>query len=469
MKKEDEIHRMEPPKKLFGTSGIRGVFGKDLTLEKILEIGVSIGTFYNERGKAIVGWDCRTSSLAITSILTGALLSSGINVEKGGLVTTPAFQKYLQDHKDYDFGVIVTASHNPPEYNGLKLIGRGGLEEEQSKEEKIQKILEEKKFRRIEWNKIGSLTTNNEIPTHYANSLYKHLTEKSKKKKYKIVFDYANCASIKTIPIFLQKLINVKYISLNSDIDGMFRNRPSEPRPENILETRSIVEKIGADFGVAFDGDGDRALIVDEMGNAWWGDAVGTLIAKYLLDYDIPIVSVVTPVTSSSLVEIILEPLGVKIYRTKVGAKNIVYKMRKVGAVIGFEENGGVIFAPHVFTRDGGITTVLIMNILSFYNKKLSKLFQDFPKLFQLKDKIRITDKIKVNDVLIQAEDKLAKDAYRIEKIDGIKIFYDIDKWILIRPSGTEPVIRIFVEAHSSEEANHLIKIAEDTILNLLK
>ena len=456
-------------RKLFGTSGVRGVFGEDLTLEKILEIGLSIGAFYDEGGKAMMGWDCRTSSLAITSILTGALLSSGIDVEKGGLVTTPAFQKYLQDHKDYDFGVIVTASHNPPEYNGLKLIGRGGLEEGEPKEEKIQKILEEKKFRFIEWSKIGSLTTNNEIPSYYANSLYKHLTEKSREKRYKIVFDYANCASVKTIPIFLQKLFNVKYISLNSNIDGRFRNRPSEPRPENILETRSIVKKIGADFGVAFDGDGDRALIVDETGNAWWGDAIGTLIARYLLDYDIPVVSVVTPVTSSSLVEIILEPLGVKVYRTKVGAKNIVYKMRRVGAVIGFEENGGVIFAPHVFTRDGGITTVLIMNILSFYNKKLSKLLQDFPKLFQLKDKIRITDEAKVEDILARAEDKLSKNAYKIDKIDGIKIFYDIDKWILIRPSGTEPLIRIFVEASSSEDANHLVKIAKDTISNYLK
>ncbi len=456
-------------KRLFGTSGIRGVFGEDLTLEKILEIGFSIGTYYKESGRAIIGWDCRTSSLAISSILTGALLSSGINVEKGGLVTTPAFQKYLQDRREYDFGIIITASHNPPEYNGLKLIGKDGLEENQSVEMEIQRIMEEKQFRFVNWSDIGSLIINNEIPNHYADSLYKHLIEESRRRKFKIVFDYANCASVKTIPVFFQRLTNVKYISLNSDIDGTFRNRPSEPRPENIMKLRRIVKNIKADFGVAFDGDGDRALIVDEKGNAWWGDAVGSLIAKYLIDYDVPVVNVVTPVTSSSLVEIMLEPLGIKVYRTKVGAKNIVYKMREIGVILGFEENGGIIFAPHVFTRDGGITTVLLMNILSFYNKRLSNLFKDFPRLFQLKDKIRIKRKTEVYDILLKVENKLAKNSYKVEKIDGVKIFYDIDKWILIRPSGTEPLIRIFAESRSIEEANQLVKTTKEILLNLIR
>lgn len=455
-------------KRLFGTSGIRGVFGKDLTLEKVLEIGFSIGTFYGENSRSILGWDCRTSSLTIASIITGALLSSGVNVEKAGMITTPAIQKYVQDKKIYDFGIIITASHNPPEYNGLKLIGREGVEEDSSKEDRIQKILENKSFNLVGWDGIGCITDNNAIPIYYVDSLYKHLIKNSKKRKYKVVLDYANCASAITIPLLLRKLPNIKYISLNSEIDGRFPNRPSEPRPENILETRRIVKYINADFGVAYDGDGDRALIIDERGEAWWGDAIGTLIAKYLLEYDMPLVSVVTPVTSSSLVEIVLKPLGIKVYRTRVGAKNIVYKMREVGAILGFEENGGVIYAPHVFTRDGGMALVLLMNILSLYEKKLSRLLQDFPKLIQLKDKVRITNDTHISDLLVGIEEKMGKEAYKTEKIDGVKIFYDIDKWILIRPSGTEPIIRIFAEAHSYEEATKLIEDARGIVSELM-
>jgi phosphomannomutase/phosphoglucomutase len=254
----------------------------------------------------------------------------------------------------------------------------------------------------------------------------------------------------------------IKTYDINYNIDGSFPNRPSEPRPENLGELSKKVVDYSADFGVGFDGDGDRALIVDEKGNVWWGDVIGALIAMYLKDCGARINSVVTPVTSSSLVDIMLEPLNIKVYRTRVGAKNIVRKMIREASPLGFEENGGIIYAPHVYTRDGGIAMVLIMNLLSYYERPLSTLLRDTPELFQLKDKVKISNKQSISEILTKIEEDLGKDTYKIDRIDGIKLYYSIDRWVLVRPSGTEPIIRIFSEAPSKREAIELVEKAKE-------
>jgi|Deesub1362A_J573_1020465.scaffolds.fasta_scaffold00001_351 phosphomannomutase/phosphoglucomutase len=452
-------------KRLFGTSGIRGVFGEDLTPERILEIGLAIGTYYGVGSKAIVGWDCRLSSHAIVSIAIGGLLSSGVKVEKAGLVSTPALQKYIQDHKKYDFGLIITASHNPPEYNGIKLIGSDGLEEDIEVEDRIQRVLEKKEFNIVRWDLVGEVFENKEVPSYYAEKLFEHLIPETKKNRFKIVFDYANCVSAITIPLFLNKLEKqVDIINLNYDLDGRFPNRPSEPKPDNLRDLRQMVVETKSGFGVGFDGDGDRALVVDERGNVWWGDALGTVIAKYLKDNGYRVDSVVTPVTSSSLVDMILEPIGIKVIRTRVGAKNIVREMRRRDSILGFEENGGIIYGPHVYTRDGGITTVFVMNIVTFYERPLSEIMSIVPKLHQLKDKVRIVSRGDIDTILTEVEEKLGKDAYDIDRTDGVKIYYDIDRWLLVRPSGTEPIIRIFSEAPSEEEAYRIVEEAKKIV-----
>lgn len=452
-------------KRLFGTSGIRGVFGKDLTPSKIIEIGLAIGTYYGKGKKALIGWDCRETSPAIVSLVTGGLLSTGIKIDKCGLISTPAFQKYMQDNKRYDFGLIVTASHNPPEYNGIKLIGRGGLEEDIHVEDDIEDILKRKNFMIVDWDRVGKFGDNIDVLGYYTKNLYMHVNKEAKKKGFKIALDFANCVSVITISPFLEKLnIGTKAYKINYVLDGRFPNRPSEPKPENLNELSKLVVDTKSDFGIGFDGDGDRAIIIDNEGKAWWGDAIGTLIARYLKDYGYKVSSVVTPVTSSSIVDIMLEPLNIKIYRTKVGAKNIVRVMRKEKSLLGFEENGGIIYAPHVYTRDGGITLVLIINILSFYKKPLSKLMKNMPELIQLKEKVFISSRSEIHNILNDIEEKLGINTYKIDKRDGVKLYYDIDKWVLVRPSGTEPIIRIFSEAPTREEAKQLIKKAKDII-----
>ncbi|MEM0057053.1 MAG: hypothetical protein QXH96_01060 [Candidatus Geothermarchaeota archaeon] len=450
--------------RLFGTSGIRGILGKDLTLEKIFKIGLAIGTYYEKENKTIVGWDCRRTSASIVTFLTGILTSLGIHTELCGLVTTPALQKYIFDTRDYDFGLIITASHNPPEYNGIKLIDDEGFEATEQLEDAISKIFDSNMFRLPSADNVGKVKENSLVVNHYIESLIKHLNEdilRHDGQKIKVLLDHANCTTLNVIPKIVYKTKKLHLVNTNSLIDGHFPNRPSEPKPENLIKASNLVNKYGFDIGLAFDGDGDRAILIDDEGVAWWGDVTGTLIATYLTDFGIKLKSVVTPVTSSSIVEIVLEEYSIKTYRTKVGAKHIVAKMKETNSILGFEENGGVIFAPHLYARDGGIALILLINLIHHWGKKLSKLLSNIPRLIQVKDKIVLTKNVNIHELLMNLESALSKNAFNVEMIDGIKVFYDIDRWVLIRPSGTEPVIRVFVESNNLDDAINLLKTAK--------
>jgi len=456
--------------KLFGTSGVRGIFNEDLTPEKVLDISLAIGSFYGPGSKSIIGWDCRVSGESISSIVIGGLLSTGVNVDVCGFITTPSFQKYMQDTNEYSFGIIITASHNPPQYNGLKLINGTGLEEYVDVEERIENIFKSKKFSKVTWNKVGKLnyTGNKPVIDHYINSLLNHLTLLAKHRKFKIVFDFANCVSAITIKEFLNKLDNVDAVFINDSLDGRFPNRPSEPKPENLTLLENKVMDVNADFGVGFDGDGDRAIVVDETGVAWWGDYLGTILGKYLKQ-TIGLKGVATPVTSSSVVDMVLGKEGVKIYRTKVGAKHIVKKMLQEDLILGFEENGGIIYSPHVFTRDGGITTVLTMNVMAYFDDKLSKIMASLPKLYQVKEKLPLPDKQKAVDILKKLYEMYRDKCTKIEMIDGIKLFFSIDEWVLVRPSGTEPILRIFSETNTRSKAKKLVDSIKNEIRIMLE
>jgi len=452
---------MEPPN-LFGTSGIRGIFSKELSPDFLLKIGLAIARHYGIGSKCIIGWDCRTTSEVIVDLLAGGLASGGVNVIKCGYITTPAFQKYLQHTTDFDFGIMITASHNPPEYNGLKLINRNGLEEYIQVEKEISKIFYKKEFSSVNWRQVGEIKyLNREIIIEtYVKSLINVLSTAAKENKFKIVFDFANCVSIIPICEFISRLNNVDPVLINSELRGDFPSRDSEPRPDNLLELSSKVVENNADFGVGFDGDGDRALIVDDKGKIWWGDQYGTLIARYLY-HEKGLKSVVTPVTSSSVVDIVLQALhGFRVYRTKVGAKHIVKKMIDIGSKFGFEENGGIIYAPHSYTRDGGIATVLLMNTLAFYSNSLSCLMSNIPKLYQVKQKVYLNNRNMVSLVLKEIEDRYKSENAEVIRIDGLKILWNIDRWVLIRASGTEPVIRVFGEARSIIDAKRIVNEA---------
>lgn len=456
--------------RLFGTSGIRGIFNEDLGPERILDISLAIGTYYGPNSKALIGWDCRLSSEAIMSIVVGGLLSVGVDVDVCGYITTPCFQKYMAVSDTYDFGLIITASHNPPQYNGIKLINRNGLEEYTNVESEIESLLASRNFMKVNWNKLGKYkqVDNCWIINSYVESLLSHLDALAANRKFKIVFDFANCVSAITIKYLINKLRNLTPIYINDSIDGRFPNRPSEPKPDNLTELERRVVEFGADFGIGFDGDGDRAIVVDNDGVAWWGDYLGAVIGIYLKETR-GLNGIATPVTSSSVVDIVLGAKDVKIYRTKVGAKHIVKKMTEKNLLLGFEENGGIIYSPHVLTRDGGITTILTMNILSYFNDTLSNIMGALPKLYQRKDKIRLINRDKINVVLNTLLNEYKDQCIKIDTTDGVKLYFDEAEWVLVRPSGTEPIIRIFAESETQEKASKLVDSFKEILLNYLE
>lgn len=450
---------------LFGTSGVRGIFGESLNVDFIFRLGYVLGKYLGEK-TILVGWDCRKSSLAISGILTSALLSAGSNVDHAGLITTPGLQKYVGDHREYSGGVMITASHNPPEYNGIKVILSDGIEISEREELEITRLYKELDIR-LDWKEIASTVRDihDYAITHYVDSVSKHIDKETLKKRWILGVDYANCSAIKSTRRLINLFYNAKVIEVNHYIDGLFPGRLPEPTPEHLTATIEAFKQNNVDVGVAFDGDGDRGVIIDGKGRFYWGDEIGTMIAYYLGD-KLGINEVVTPVSSSILVERTLETIGIRVIRTKVGAKNIITKMRERKCKLGFEENGGIIYAPHLLGRDGAITFIMTLNLINEKKKELHKLRDKLPKYFQKKTKIRVEGlkRDEIYKILLEIEEEKLKETIDIDHTDGIKLFFDENTWVLIRPSGTEPLIRIFVEAKELETVNKLVKEYQDIV-----
>ncbi|MFQ5710717.1 MAG: phosphoglucosamine mutase [Candidatus Geothermarchaeales archaeon] len=434
--------------RLFGTNGFRGVVGEELTPQIAVKFGYAVGTHY--LGKRVaVGWDGRLSSEMLTKALMSGLLSVGAQVYEIGLAPIPVLQKHVKENPELDYGVMTTASHNPPEYNGFKVVGPEGIEIPVSTERQIEEIFLSGEYALCEWSQVKEIRRIGDVIPTYIDSLLRNVDpDLLREEKKTVAVDPGHGVAALTIPHILQR-IGYKAMTINAEIDGRFPIRPPEPTPEKLETLSKTVLAVGADFGVAYDGDGDRAIFCDEGGKTWWGDASGIAIAKHLAGKGLCEV-VVTPVTSTAAAEIILQPMGVEVLRTPVGSRNVSYLMRDRGAVWGWEENGGGIYAPHLLARDGGITTLLMAQLMVEEGKTLSQVFGDLPRLWQVKTKVRTRPEVR--DRIVEALIEEYGDE-EIETIDGVKIWFGKDKWVLVRPSGTEPLIRVFAESSDRDEA----------------
>lgn len=437
-------------KRLFGTNGVRGIVNKELTPEFVLQLSEAIGTLFG-RSKILLGWDGRTSSPMLANLALSGMISAGCNVYVAGLAPTPAIQ-YLTKAHSLNGAVMITASHNPPEYNGLKVIDLDGVEIPPEKELLIEKIYFKKQTVLRDWNALGEKLSIPDGIDDYREAIKEKVDEKTiSESKFKIVVDGASGVGSLVTP-YLCRELGCQVITINSNIDGTFPGRLPEPTPANLGALCRIVKSIGADLGVAHDGDADRAVFVDEKGQVHWGDRSFALIAEDFLKNN-PGKEIVTPVSSSQLIEDITARSGGKLIWTPVGSPYVSRMMISRGAKLGGEENGGIFYAPHIPVRDGAMATALMLQVMATNRKKLSELMERLPRYFNVKDKLPCPKKLKTK-VLKQIEAK-AKGA-RIETIDGIKIWNEDKSWVLIRPSGTEPIYRIFAEAKSEEEAQAL-------------
>ena len=445
--------------KLFGTNGIRGVFGKDFNLEFIHDITLCIAEFF-KKGPILVGYDGRDTSNLISKVVCSTLNYAGLDCTNAGLNPTPCLE-YGIKKLGYAGGIMITASHNPPQYNGIKPIASDGVEISREDELIIEDIFFSKKMKDHSSN-FGFTKEENSIIKEYFDGI-KSQVDSSKiiEKKFKVVLDLGNGAQAVTASKLCEEL-GCQITTINEKIDGSFPGRGSEPTPENLSELSKTVKKNNADFGIAFDGDGDRSLFCDNNGIILTGDKSALLFSKYLLEKN-PNATVVTCLNSGSSIEKIASSSNAKVVRTKVGSVEVSRKMVLINALIGFEENGGFMFGKHNQVRDGAMTMVLAMDLLANTNKTMSELIADLPPSFTTKTKITCS-KEDVQKII----QKLKEEYPNSDTTDGIKITFDEQNWVMIRPSGTEPIIRVYAEGSSQEKLDNLISEHVQKIKSIL-
>ena len=390
------------------------------------------------------------------------LQSVGCNVHDFGIVPTPAIQ-YCLKKMGLNGGLMITASHNPPQFNGVKVMYHDGVEISRSIEDQIEEIYFAGGPKLTPWNKIGSIK-NQSVLGSYMDAIVNIVdAKKIRLKKLKVAIDPGNGVGTLVAPLIAQRL-GCEVYTVNADLDGSFPGRDSEPRPDNLGSLITLVKATRSDIGVAFDGDADRSIFIDEKGEALWGDRSFALIAKdYMKRY--PGSSVVTPVSSSKAIVDVVDSGKGSIYWTRVGSVDVSRAMVENGIMFGGEENGGVMYGLHHPVRDGSMTMALILEIIAQEGRALSELVLELPQYAQLKDKVSCPNDKKVK--LLDAIRNLIA-APRIETIDGLKLYYPDNSWILIRPSGTEPIFRLYAEADNQIKVEKLMsenkKMIEDTI-----
>ena len=432
--------------KLFGTNGVRGVFGEGLTLEFISEITLSIATLF-KKGPILVGYDGRESSIIISKIVTAALSSAGLDSAVCGLVPTPCLQ-FATKQLSYNGGIMITASHNPPQYNGIKVTAKDGIEISREDELKVEEFYFKKKWKIS--NKFGSIKNESKTIGAYISGIKKQVNvKKIKSRNLKVVLDLGNGTQAVAAPILCREL-GCELVLINEKIDGTFPGRGSEPTPQNLDKLSSMVNKSKANFGIAFDGDGDRSIFCDEKGKILTGDRSALLLSKYLLEI-YPQSKIITSVNSTYVIEKIASNSGSKVLRTKVGSVEVSRKMIQENALIGFEENGGFMYGKHNQVRDGSMTMAILIDLLANSKNSLSQEMDALPSSFTTKGKIECSkDDFKKILEILKAE------PYKKDLTDGIKLFLDESSWIMVRLSGTEPIARIYAESSSQSRLDDI-------------
>ncbi|MDR2699340.1 MAG: phosphoglucosamine mutase [Nitrososphaerota archaeon] len=454
---------MSTSKKLFGTNGVRGLVNVELTPDMTVKIGLAIGTFFGKK-KLLLGQDARTSGSMLAKAVMSGLTATGCDVYFVGMAPTPSLQFAVKNHK-MDGGVIITASHNPAEYNGIKVIWKDGVETSHEQEVEIEKNYFDNRFSFASWDKLGEIKKLSGINDEYISAIKTHVNvEKISEKHFHIVVDTANSVGGLTTPQLMREL-GCKVTSINANIDGTFPGRQPEPCLESLGELAATVKAIGADIGVAFDGDADRSIFVDETGEVYMGDKTFAIVLKHFLLKNKG-ATVVTPVSSSTLIKDTADSYNGKIEWTKVGSVTVSHRMREINAKLGGEENGGVFYEPHQAVRDGAMTTALLLEIMAETGKRLSELVAEQPQYFIEKCKVECPNEKKT---------ALQKRIYEqvknenISTIDGVKIWFSDQSSILIRASGTEPVYRLYAEAKKKEKALEIVKEYSSKLKELLQ
>jgi phosphomannomutase / phosphoglucomutase len=430
-------------KRLFGTNGVRGVVGKDLTPELVMTIGQSLGCM--RKGRIAVGRDTRTSGDMYVTAMKSGLLAAGCDVVDCGILPTPALQYLVREQ--FDGGAMITASHNPPEYNGVKIIEPDGTEMGDEETLELEELIFSRSCSPVPWDKTGHEHPAPTLIDQYVTAITSRFSGHPGK-GMTVVADPGSGPACLTTPRILTDM-GCRVITVNGKMDGTFPGRLPEPSAEGLKQCAALVVSSGAAFGVAHDGDADRAVFIDEEGRFVEENLEFALMARHICHGNKGVI--VTPVSTGQVVEIVAKQEGSVVEYTPVGSIYVARTMRSLisqgkNVIFGGEGNGGLIFPDHQFCRDGGMTAAMMVQVLSTTGKKLSELVEALPPRCIIKDKFTAND-----SAGILASLKSGYAAEKPDETDGLKITRG-NTWALVRASGTEPIIRIIIDADTSEQ-----------------
>ncbi|MCP4132498.1 MAG: phosphoglucosamine mutase [bacterium] len=436
-------------------SGIRGVVGETLTPELIMQVASAFAKFV-KKGSVVLGRDSRPTGETISDAVKSILALSGCDVIDVGIVPTPTVEIMVRELNAAG-GIIISASHNPIEWNAFKLVTKNGTFLNSREIEKFFAMMEED-FKYMKWNKVGSVETNNSAGEIHIKKVLSVIDTKSiQKEKFKVALDSVNGAGSLIVQELLSRL-NCAVVPLYCDPNGIFP-RGAEPTPENLADLAGCVKKNKVDIGFALDPDADRLAIVDEQGKPIGEEGTLALVTEHLLSKEKG--RVVINLSTSKMIDDIAARYGVPVKRTKVGEINVTEEMIKRGARIGGEGNGGVISPEINMGRDSLAGVGYILQMMAERGKKLSELVSELPVYVMKKGKVKFNRET-FDDSTI---DRI-KETYKNEKlseIDGLRIDFVKDKdfaggWVHLRPSNTEPIFRIMTEAETDLKATKIYK-----------
>ncbi|MCJ7458809.1 MAG: phosphoglucosamine mutase [candidate division Zixibacteria bacterium] len=435
-------------KLLKSISGIRGIVGRTFTAAEVLKFSSAFGN-YCKGGKVVLGRDTRKSGEVFRGTVLSGLLCTGCEVIDLGICPTPTVGIAVKGSKAKG-GIMITASHNPAEWNGLKFFNSDGIFLDEREGKKLFSLAE-KEISYSDWDSFGKVRLDQSwIEKHIQRILNLSFINKNeiKKKKFKVVLDCNNGAGSRIAPSLLREL-GCKVIELNCGLSGDFSHQP-EPVPENLDLLCRKIKQAKADLGFACDPDADRLAVVSDKGIPLGEEYTLALCVDFVLSKRLSDVGI--NVSTSKVIEDVARKYGVKVFRSKVGEVYVVSLLKKIKGIIGGEGNGGVILPENHYGRDAQSGMALILQYLAESDKKISQLKESLPQYYIQKDKMKLSGD---SDAKMRKYLRKFRQA-KINNLDGVKVEFE-NSWINIRKSNTEPIIRVMAEAKSQKEAEKLV------------
>ncbi|MDO8056568.1 MAG: phosphoglucosamine mutase [Candidatus Hermodarchaeota archaeon] len=448
----------------FGTSGIRGIVSEELSPEFAWKIGLSVAHIFNQQ-PILLCHDNRTSSPLLTQAVASGLMAGGSTVYYGGEVSTPAVSFYTR-HKQLPGAVLITGSHIPAHMSGIEVLGNDGAPVNRMVEKKIEQIAQAVP-KPVDWRNYGSVQRVSDVGSFWVARVLDYVNQDMiRKQNYRVVLDAANGTAIPWLFEILYQLDCI-VTGLHARSSPFYPGRSPNLRVNLLDKAAQLVKDTGADLGIGVDGDADRAFFIDDKGRALMGDISGSLLALVELEQH-GSGTIVTPINSSNLVEDVVAQYDGKVVYGRVGPPAIVAAVKKHKALFAFEESGKAIYPNLNLLSDSGLASTHLLEHLARHETKLSTIIDSFPKYYQLKRAIDCPNDLKeaVTNHALESVKTNYPDA-RVDTQDGVKIIFD-DGWLLLRPSGTEPVFRCFAESRQKKRAEELFSLGLDWVDDIL-